>query len=71
VPTLATPALVLDPDGSPIEVQVFESADLSAHWSRLDDFEAPSYQRVATSVHTPDGQITAAIYVLASSQTNA
>ena len=42
---LGYPALVLDPDGSAIRVDVFESVDLPAHWSRLDAFEGPGYQR--------------------------
>ena len=33
------PALVLDPAGSAISVDVFESVDLPAHWARLDAFE--------------------------------
>jgi gamma-glutamylcyclotransferase (GGCT)/AIG2-like uncharacterized protein YtfP len=57
-------ALVLDPEGSAIDVQVFESADLPAHWSRLDDFEGPGYQRVVTTVRTPAGDLDASIYIL-------
>jgi gamma-glutamylcyclotransferase (GGCT)/AIG2-like uncharacterized protein YtfP len=57
------PALILDPDGSAIDVQVFESGDLPAHWPRLDDFEGPGYQRVVTTVRTPAGEIDASIYV--------
>ena len=63
---LGYPALVLDPDGSAVEVHVFESADLPAHWSRLDDFEGPGYLRVATTVNTTSGQLDAFIYVLRS-----
>jgi gamma-glutamylcyclotransferase (GGCT)/AIG2-like uncharacterized protein YtfP len=61
---LGYPALILNPDGSPISVQVFESSDLPDHWSRLDDFEGPGYERVVTSVSTPAGEIDAYIYVL-------
>jgi len=57
------PALVLDPNGSAVEVDVFESADLPAHWSRLDQFEGPGYRRVATTVNTASGHIDAFIYV--------
>ena len=39
--TLGYPALVLDPTGPVVEVQLFESNDLPAHWPRLDDFEGP------------------------------
>jgi gamma-glutamylcyclotransferase (GGCT)/AIG2-like uncharacterized protein YtfP len=61
---LGFPALVLDAEGPAVEVQVFESADLPAHWSRLDEFEGPSYQRVITTVRSPDGDVSASIYVV-------
>jgi gamma-glutamylcyclotransferase (GGCT)/AIG2-like uncharacterized protein YtfP len=60
------PALVLDPEAPAVEVAVFESADLPAHWSRLDEFEGPGYVRVATTVSIAPGQIEAFIYVLRS-----
>jgi gamma-glutamylcyclotransferase (GGCT)/AIG2-like uncharacterized protein YtfP len=63
--SLGYPALILDPDGTPIEVHVFESVDLPAHWSRLDRFEGPGYRRVATTVHTTSDDVDAFIYVLA------
>ena len=63
--SLGYPALILDPRGSAIEVDVFESVDLPAHWSRLDTFEGPGYQRLLTTVHTATGQIQAFIYALA------
>jgi gamma-glutamylcyclotransferase (GGCT)/AIG2-like uncharacterized protein YtfP len=62
--SLGFPALILDPQGSAIPVHVFESIDLPAHWSRLDDFEGPGYQRVVTTVHTAVGELDASIYVL-------
>jgi gamma-glutamylcyclotransferase (GGCT)/AIG2-like uncharacterized protein YtfP len=62
---LGYPALILDPDGSAIDVHVFESVDLPAQWSRLDDFEGPGYERVVTTVRTPAGDVDASIYVLA------
>jgi gamma-glutamylcyclotransferase (GGCT)/AIG2-like uncharacterized protein YtfP len=62
--SLGYPALILDPDGSAIDVRVFQSVDLPAHWSRLDEFEGPGYQRVVTTVHTPAGDVKASIYVL-------
>ncbi len=61
---LGYPALVLDPDGSPIDVHVFESVDLPAHWARLDAFEGPGYQRVVITVRTTTGDVEASIYVL-------
>ncbi|MEV4417669.1 gamma-glutamylcyclotransferase family protein [Catellatospora sp. NPDC049609] len=62
--TLGYPALVVDRDGDRIDVQVFESADLPAHWSRLDDFEGPQYRRVPVTVHTTAGHVEAFAYVL-------
>jgi gamma-glutamylcyclotransferase (GGCT)/AIG2-like uncharacterized protein YtfP len=61
---LGYPALVLDPDGLDISVDVFESVDLPAHWERLDAFEGPGYQRVAVLVRTSVGDVDASIYVL-------
>ena len=63
--TLGYPALALHPDGAAIAVHVFESADLPAHWARLDSFEGPGYSRVVTTVSTLAGDIAASIYVLA------
>ena len=62
--SLGYPALVLDPAGSAIAVDVFESIDLPAHWERLDIFEGPGYERVVTTVHMPSGEVEAFIYVL-------
>ena len=61
---LGYPALILDPGGSAIPVHVFESTSLPDHWSRLDDFEGPGYERVVTTVSTPAGDIDASIYAL-------
>jgi gamma-glutamylcyclotransferase (GGCT)/AIG2-like uncharacterized protein YtfP len=63
--SLGYPALILDPDAGPIEVHVFESVDLPAHWSRLDRFEGPGYRRVPTTVHTPSGDVDAFTYFVA------
>jgi len=62
--SLGYPALVLDPAGSAIAVDVFESVDLPAHWARLDTFEGPGYKRVVTSVYLATGDVDASIYVL-------
>jgi gamma-glutamylcyclotransferase (GGCT)/AIG2-like uncharacterized protein YtfP len=62
--SLGFPALVLDPAGAAIGVNVFESIDLPADWARLDGFEGPGYQRVVTTVHMPTGDVGAYIYVL-------
>jgi gamma-glutamylcyclotransferase (GGCT)/AIG2-like uncharacterized protein YtfP len=61
---LGFPALVLDSNGTAIDVHVFESPDLPAHWLRLDRFEGPGYQRVTAIVHTPAGDLEASVYVL-------
>lgn len=61
---LGFPALVLDPAGSQVDVDVFESAGLPALWPRLDEFEGSGYERVTTTVHTPTGDVEASIYVL-------
>jgi gamma-glutamylcyclotransferase (GGCT)/AIG2-like uncharacterized protein YtfP len=61
---LGYPALILDPEGPAVEVHVFESADLPAHWTRLDEFEGRGYRRVVVSVRTPEGDLAASIYVL-------
>jgi gamma-glutamylcyclotransferase (GGCT)/AIG2-like uncharacterized protein YtfP len=62
---LGFPALILDSDGTPVEVFVFESEALVDHWLRLDAFEGSGYRRVAVDVSTPEGVLSASIYVLA------
>lgn len=59
------PGLVLDPEGPIVEVHLFESADLSAHWARLDAFEGEGYVRTPVVVETQDGPANAMIYLLA------
>jgi len=63
--SLGYPGLVLDPSGPPVEVDIFESPDLPAHWSRLDAFEGTGYRRVIAEVSTTDGDIAAWVYVIA------
>ena len=58
------PALVLDPVGSAVSVHIFESVHLPDHWSRLDEFEGPGYQRVVTKASTSAGDVEVSIYVL-------
>jgi gamma-glutamylcyclotransferase (GGCT)/AIG2-like uncharacterized protein YtfP len=60
--TLGYLGITLDPDAPPVEVQVFESPDLPAHWSRLDAFEGDGYRRVPASVKTAGGTLAAWIY---------
>lgn len=49
------PGIVLDPEGPEVEVHIFESSDLPAHWARLDAFEGPGYRRVEVAARTQDG----------------
>jgi gamma-glutamylcyclotransferase (GGCT)/AIG2-like uncharacterized protein YtfP len=63
--SIGFPGLILEASGPALEVHVFESADLPSHWSRLDEFEGPGYRRVVTQVSTPDGDLSAYIYVIA------
>ncbi len=56
------PAMFLDPEAPPVEVLLFESADLPAHWARLDAFEGPGYRRTAITVAICDELIDAWIY---------
>jgi gamma-glutamylcyclotransferase (GGCT)/AIG2-like uncharacterized protein YtfP len=63
--------LVLDPDGPLVDVFLFESHDLPAHWSRLDEFEGEAYRRVVATVSTADGEVDAWIYVIAKSPNEA
>jgi len=62
---LGFPALILDSAGEDVAVDLFESVDLPAHWSRLDAFEGSAYQRVIANVVTPEGDLEAFIYVAA------
>ncbi len=56
------PALVLEPTAPKVGLHVFESLDLPLHWTRLDTFEGPQYQRVPVIVHTSGGDIEAFLY---------
>lgn len=67
---LGYPALILDTDGTHIDVHVFESPDLPSHWERLDLFEGTDYVGAPTTVSTPDGWLAAFIYVLANTPTD-
>ena len=58
-------ALVLDETGSTVDVDLFESDDLPAHWQRLDAFEGEGYRRVVVQVQTEEGERPACIYVAA------
>lgn len=58
------PGFVVGDDRPLVDVHVFESLDLPAHWDRLDAFEGPAYRRVAVRVETADGPVDAWIYAL-------
>lgn len=62
---LGFPALVLDEAGDAIEVHLFTSVDLPAHWDRLDAFEGAEYRRGEVAVETADGRVAAWIYLSA------
>jgi hypothetical protein len=53
---LGYPGLVLDPQGRPVEVHLFESSQLPGHLRRLDEFEGAGYRRVVTQVQTANGE---------------
>ncbi len=59
------PALFPDPEAPPVDLLLFESADLPAHWRRLDDFEGPGYRRVPIAVSLDGGTVDAWIYAAA------
>src|SRR5689334_12542703 len=61
---LGFPGLILDPSSPDVEAHLFESADLPAHWARLDAFEGPGYRRVPTVAHTAYGDLRAYVYVV-------
>ena len=61
---LGYPAMVLQRDAAAVGVHVVASADLPAHWARLDTCEGPGYQRVVTTVRTAAADLDACIYVL-------
>jgi len=58
------PGLTPDPSGPEVEVQVFTSADLPAHWARLDAFEGADYARVLVRVDIGGGTALANIYAV-------
>ena len=58
------PGLRPDPEGPVVAVQVFASADLPAHWARLDAFEGDEYERVSVAVDLGGEVVTAHTYAL-------
>jgi gamma-glutamylcyclotransferase (GGCT)/AIG2-like uncharacterized protein YtfP len=58
------PGLVPDPAGPEVEVLVFTSADLPAHWARLDAFEGADYGRVLVEVEIEGATVRGNIYAV-------
>lgn len=52
---LGHPGLTPDETAPWVDGLLFESADLPDHWSRLDDFEGPGYERMLVSAQLADG----------------
>ena len=62
---MAAPGSCSTQRGPKVPVQIFTSADLPAHWSRLDTFEGSEYRRVTATAATPGGPVPVSIYELA------
>ena len=59
------PGIVLDELGNIVHGFIFRSEELSAHWTRLDEFEGDGYERVITFAELQDGtRVKAHIYAL-------
>lgn len=56
------PAFRPDPEGDEVEVFLFESRDLPAHWAALDAFEGDEYERVVVEVRCADRVLLANVY---------
>lgn len=60
------PGLILDDAAGEVRGLLFTSADLAAHWPRLDAFEGEGYVRVTVSVRRDNGEwVQAQVYALA------
>jgi gamma-glutamylcyclotransferase (GGCT)/AIG2-like uncharacterized protein YtfP len=62
VAALGYPALRLDQAGPEVPVWIFHSADLPAHWERLDLFEGEGYRRVLVTCESAEGPVQAWLY---------
>jgi gamma-glutamylcyclotransferase (GGCT)/AIG2-like uncharacterized protein YtfP len=51
------PGIVLDDRAGEVQGFIFSSEELSAHWTRLDEFEGEGYERVLTRAKLQDGTI--------------
>jgi gamma-glutamylcyclotransferase (GGCT)/AIG2-like uncharacterized protein YtfP len=63
--TLGFPALIWDPNGEEIAVDLFHSPELPQHWERIDEFEGDDYQRILVPVERGADVVVANIYALA------
>ena len=61
---LGYPGLLLGDQEDEVAVQPSESADLPAHWARLDAFEGEGYRRVPVEVTAGARKLTAFISVV-------
>ena len=63
-PDQAFPGLTPDPTGPEVAIQLFTSADLPAHWARLDAFAGEDYRRVAIAVIVGGEAVAAYVYAV-------
>jgi gamma-glutamylcyclotransferase (GGCT)/AIG2-like uncharacterized protein YtfP len=63
--TLGFPALIWDPSGDDIAVDLFHSRELPDHWDRIDEFEGDDYQRILVPVEQDTEVVVANIYTIA------
>ena len=62
---LGYPGIILDDSEDEVPGLLFSSDELAGHWSRLDEFEGPGYERVVASVKLENGsELDAQLYVV-------
>ena len=65
--SMGFPGLVIDDDGSDVHGHLLSSAELTAMWARLDEFEGEEYQRITAVVTLKSGErVEASVYALRS-----
>jgi gamma-glutamylcyclotransferase (GGCT)/AIG2-like uncharacterized protein YtfP len=62
--TFGFPALIWDPNGAEIAVDLFHSPELPKHWNRIDEFEGDDYQRILVPIQQGAQVVVANIYAL-------
>lgn len=55
--TMGYPAIKLDDSADKVSGYIFQSENLAAHWSELDEFEGDAYLRVNTPVELESGEL--------------